>query len=116
MEITHTHPHFPDKTGCTELLADRYRSCPACIRADRLVDAFAESEDMDSGYLQRALRRLEEERKAILDHRKRERSRPDLPDKLDFPGLAFEEKKLVAAQFIEKMNVGENAAEVVWRV
>ena len=85
-------------------------------RADRLVDAFAESEDMDSGYLQRALRRLEEERRVILDHRKRERSRPDLPDRLDFPALTFEEKKLVAAQFIEKINVGENAAEVIWRV
>lgn len=85
-------------------------------RADRLVDAFAESEDMDSGYLQRALRRLEEERKAILERQKRERSRPDLPDKLDFPGLTFEEKKLVAAQFIEKINVGEDAAEVIWRV
>lgn len=85
-------------------------------RADRLVDAFAESEDMDSGYLQRALRRLEGERKAILDHQKRERSRPDLPDKLDFPALTFEEKKLVAAQFIEKINVGEDAAEVIWRV
>lgn len=85
-------------------------------RADRLVDAFAESEDMDSGYLQRALRRLEVERKAILESRKREQSRPNLPDKLDFPRLAFEEKKLVAAQFIEKINVGEDSAEVIWRV
>lgn len=85
-------------------------------RADRLVDAFAESEDMDSGYLQRALRRLEEERKVILEAHKREQNRPALPDKLDFPRLDFEEKKLVAAQFIEKINVGEDAAEVIWRV
>lgn len=85
-------------------------------RVDRLVDAFAESEDMDSAYLQRALGRLEEERKTVLEAQKREQSRPNLPDKLDFPRLAFEEKKMVAAQFIEKINVGEDAAEVIWRV
>lgn len=85
-------------------------------RADRLVDAFAESEGMDSAYLQRALHRLEAERKMILESQKREQRHAILVDKLDFLSLSFEEKKLVAAQFIEKIYVGEDAAEVVWRV
>lgn len=85
-------------------------------RADRLVDAFAESNDMDRSYLQRALRRLEQERQSILDARKRETSRPSLPDKLEFDSLSFEEKKLVASQYIERIEVNEQDAEIIWKV
>lgn len=85
-------------------------------RVDRLVDAFAESEDLNGAYLQRALKRLEEERKAVLEAQRREGARPSLPDQLDFAALSFEEKKAVAAQLIERVNVGENSAEFVWRV
>lgn len=85
-------------------------------RADRLMDAFAESEDMTNAYLQRALARLEKERKQLLEERKREATRPSLPDRLIFRELSFEEKKAVAAQFIERIEVSENSAEVKWAV
>ena len=85
-------------------------------RADRLMDAFAESEDMSNAYLQRALARLEKERKQLLEERKREATRPSLPDRLVFRELSFEEKKAVAAQFIERIEVSENSAEVKWAV
>lgn len=83
-------------------------------RADRLMDAFAQSDDMSSTYVQRALKRLEEERRCILEQRQREVSRPVLPDKLSFGTLSFEEKKLVASQFIRRILVSENSAEVEW--
>ena len=85
-------------------------------RADRLTDAFAESEDMPSVYLKRALARLEKERGELLAARKRQASRPRLPDKLDFASLSFEEKKAVAAQFIERIEVKRDSAEVKWAV
>ena len=85
-------------------------------RADRLMDAFAESEDLTNAYLQRALKKLETERRQLLEARKREVSRPKLPDRLEFTSLSFEEKKAVAAQFIERIEVGETAVEVKWAV
>ena len=85
-------------------------------KADRLLDAFANDESLDSTYLQRALSRIEKEREETLAARKREKSRPAMPDKLVFSELSFEEKKLVAAQFIERIEISENSAEIKWTV
>ena len=85
-------------------------------KADRLMDAFANDESLDGAYLQRALARLEKEREEILASRKREKSRPAIPDKLVFSELSFEEKKIVAAQFIERIEVTEDSAEIKWAV
>lgn len=85
-------------------------------RADRLMDAFAESNDLTATYLQRALAKLEQERQALLEARKRHRSRPSLPDKLVFSKLSFDEKKVVAAQFIRRIEVASDHAEICWNV
>lgn len=85
-------------------------------RADRLIDAFSESPNMSPTYLQRALARLDKERQQLLEARKRDSRRPILPQKLVFDHLSFDEKKLVAAQFIRRIEVGDDTAEVVWNV
>ena len=103
-------PAVPEKDSYTEKLADIDR------RADRLLDAFAASEKMGSPALARALDRLEKEREHLLESRKRERNRVPLPEKLIFSALSLEEKKLVVAQFIERIEVGEDSAEVKWIV
>lgn len=85
-------------------------------RADRLMDAFAESCDLSPAYLRRALSRLEAERQNLLEAKRREQSRPTLPDKLVFEDLNFEGKKTVAAQFIRRIDVGESGVEICWNV
>ena len=85
-------------------------------RADRLVDAFAESQDMSNTYIQRALQRLEAERQEVLRQRQREKQRPHLPERVVFNDLPFDEKKLVAAQFIRRVEVSEHTAHVEWAV
>ena len=85
-------------------------------RADRLIDAFAESPDLSPAYLQRALARLEEERQELLEAKKRDSKRPRLPEKLVFTELSFAEKKIVAVQFIRRVEVGDDSAEVIWKV
>jgi len=85
-------------------------------KADRLMDAFAESTEMSSEYLQRALSRIEKEREVVLEMKARQRRQTKLPDKLEFSKLSFEEKKMVAAQFIKRINVGEQTAEIIWAV
>lgn len=85
-------------------------------RAERLLDAFAQSSDLTTGYLQKALSKLEQERQALLDAQKRRQSRPQIPDKLVFSTLSFEEKKFVAAQFIRRINLFENDVEICWNI
>lgn len=85
-------------------------------RADRLVDAFAQSDEMEQSYLHRALGRLERERQSLLEAGKRESGRPVPPDLLAFDQLSFEEKKRVAAQYIERIEVKGGDAEMIWKV
>ncbi len=81
-------------------------------RAERLMDAFAESDDMTNDYLRRAIQTLEDRRSKLLEERKRQTSRPKLPDKLEFAALSFEEKKTVASQFIKRIMIDGNHVEV----
>ena len=86
-------------------------------RTDRLLDAFAESGDMSTACLQRALGRLEQERQSLLEARKREMGcREVRRQKLVFSELSFGEKKAVAAQFVERIEAEGDSAEVRWRV
>ena len=101
---------MPEKDVYAEKLVELDR------RAERLMDAFAESDDMSSGYLKRGLAKLEKEREQLLERRMREMARPKLPDELEFAALGFEEKKAVAAQFIERVEVDGDSVEVKWRV
>lgn len=103
-------PEIVRETPDTKKLAELDR------RADRLMDAFSESEDLPPDYLQRALLRIEQERQAVLESINRQKARIVMPEKVVFSELSFEEKKLVAAQFIQRINVGENRAEIIWKV
>lgn len=85
-------------------------------RADRLVDAFAASTSITPAYLQRAMARLEQKRQKILEiwQVEKKRARPVMV--LDFPSLSFQEKKLVAAQFIRRIDVSEESADILWNI
>ena len=83
-------------------------------RADRLMDAFAESCDLSPDYLRRALARIEDERQMLVEARRREQGKVAVPDNIDFYKLSFEEKKSVAAQFIRRIEVEADSAEIVW--
>ena len=83
-------------------------------RADRLMDAFAESCDLSSDYLRRALTRIENERQMLVEARRREQGKVAVPENIDFYKLSFEDKKSVAAQFIRRIEVEADAAEIVW--
>lgn len=85
-------------------------------RAERLIDAFSESSDMTSAYLHRGLRRIEEERKALTEDRRRRKGRDALPEKLVFAALPFEDKKTVAAQFIQRIEAAGDGVKIVWNV
>lgn len=93
---------------------DRARKLQTIDRKiDRLMDALAESDTVSVPYIHRAVRRLEEERQALL---RAPEQRAPLPCRLEFGALGLEEKKVVAAQFIQTIRLRGDQAEVVWRV
>ena len=85
-------------------------------RAERLLDAYAQSSDLTAVYLQKALEKLERERQELLEKQNRHQSRPKLSDKLIFSALSFDEKKIVASQFIRRINLYENDVEICWNI
>lgn len=103
-------PQKAERDSYAEKLAEIDR------RADRLLDAFAAGEHMESAALHRALDRLEKERAKLSEERAREQKRLRLPERLSFSTLNFEEKKLVAAEFIDRIELSGTAAEVKWAI
>lgn len=86
-------------------------------KIDRLMAALAESDDVTMPYVNRTIQRLEKERQELLQAREKERTKPRLSTRrIDFAALDFEQKKLVANQFIQAVRLTGNQAEVVWRI
>ena len=86
-------------------------------KIDRLMTALAESSDLTMPYINRTVSKLEEQRKELLEQQARQHSSPAVKRKhLKFGPLDFEQKKLVAAQFIQEIRLSGETAEVIWNV
>lgn len=86
-------------------------------RGDRLVDAFARNPEIDCRYLQRALNKLEQERRRLEEVQKREISLASGNQTIRrFSDMSFPEKKTMAARFIERIEVDENEVKICWSV
>lgn len=81
-------------------------------KIDRLVAALAESSEVSATYITRQIEKLHKEKETLLD-----KSTPTHPrvQQLDFDALDFPEKKLVAAEFIERILLGEDEVNIVWK-
>ena len=108
---------FPESSaqGAGQSCVHRLR-LHAAAQAQRLLDAFAGSPSLPLTYLQKALERLEQERRLLLAAQSREERRALPPRKIRFAALSFEEKKAVAAQLIRRINLAEDSAEIFWTV
>ena len=83
----------------------------------RLMFALAESSDLAMPYINQTIEQLEWQRRIQLEQQARDHAPSrHRPDHLTFGPLAFEEKKLVAAQFIEEVKLSGDTAEVIWRI
>lgn len=85
-------------------------------RANRLLDAFAENEDISTEYLHKYLAKIEKERQALFEARKKERKESICNDmQVSFYEMEFEEKKTIAAQLIECIKIKEDSVDICWR-
>ena len=86
-------------------------------KIERLISALAESSDLTMPYINRTIEKLEKQREELLERQNKLHKAPRVkPDRLRFGPLTFEQKKLVAAQFIEEIRLSGEKAEVIWRV
>lgn len=85
-------------------------------KADRIISAFTESCELTTAYLNRAVTKIEAERKALLAEMQRRSECITLPERLTFSALSFEDKKTVAAQFISRINISGENVEICWNV
>ena len=86
-------------------------------KIDRLMSALAESNALTMDYINRTIAKLEGQRQVLLAQQARQYGSTAAKLKhLKFAPLEFEQKKLVAAQFIREIKLSGETAEVNWRV
>lgn len=84
-------------------------------RIDRLVNALAESSAVSAAYISAQIDKLHRRREQLLEQMK-SGARPKEQRRLDFDGAAMEEKKIVAREFIEKILLADDCADVIWKI
>ena len=86
-------------------------------KIEHLISAIAQGSELTVPYINRAIQQLDAQRKALLEQQSRSKSRArGCADRIHVSSLSFEEKKLVAAQFIRVIKLNGDRAEVIWNV
>lgn len=82
-------------------------------KIDRLVNVLAESSEVSAIYITKQIDKLHKERETLLA-----RNIPACsPGKrLDFDAASFEEKKLIAAEFIDRILLDDNRVNIIWKI
>ena len=86
-------------------------------KIEHLMSALAEGSELTMSYINRTIEKLEQQRTRLLEKQNRLQRYPkQLPGRLKFGPLDFEQKKLVAAQFIREIRLSGETAEVIWNI
>lgn len=81
-------------------------------RIDRLVTALAESSKISASYISKQIETLHAERERLL----REAPHPaPQPQPFDFSHASFAEKRLIAAEFIERIEIEGERVNIIWK-
>lgn len=81
-------------------------------KIDRLLSALAESSEISASYISKKIDALHRERDDLL---KKSHAKKTMPQTLDFDAATFEEKKIIAAQFIEKILLDGDNVTILWK-
>lgn len=82
-------------------------------KIERLVAALAESSDISATYISKEIDKLHHKREDLL---KQSKAKKAIPQALDFDAASFDEKKLIAAQFIDRILLSGDEVNIVWKV
>lgn len=84
-------------------------------RIERLVMALSESSAVSAAYISTQIERLHSQREKLLEELRKKKSSGQKRH-LNFEQADFEEKQLVAREFIEKVMLQDDIVDVIWKV
>lgn len=82
-------------------------------KIERLVAALAESSEISASYISKQIDILHKKREALLENIPKSSLKIN---KLDFNTLEFDKKKLVAAEFIDRILLNEKNVNIIWKI
>ena len=82
-------------------------------KIERLVNALAESSDVAVSYISKQIEILHKQREEIMNQ---SRSKPTKVKSLNFKTLSFDKKKLIAAEFIERIQIEGKNVNIIWKI
>ena len=100
---------FPVEDGRTQELEELEK------KINRLVMALAESSEIAVGYISQEIERLHKQKEA-LEARLRRKNPGTKAKRIDLHAASFEEKKLVAGEFIQRISIVGDDVIIGWKV
>jgi predicted transcriptional regulator len=85
-------------------------------RIERLVSAIAESSEVTVSYISAQIDKLHQQRDHLLQEMQAGRHKGAQRLCIDFDQASFDEKKIIAREFIEKILLHDDTADVIWKV
>lgn len=84
-------------------------------RIERLVAALSESSAVSVSYISAQIEKLHGQREKLLSELHTKKG-PGHKRRLDFEAASFEEKQLIAREFMEKILLKDDEADVIWKL
>lgn len=85
-------------------------------KIDRLVAALAESSSVTVGYISKQIDRLHSQREQLLANVRKNSGAQGEQHKIQFESASFEEKSIIAKEFIERILVDEDQVHIMWKI
>ena len=86
------------------------------VKIGRLVNALAESSAVSVPYINAQIEKLHRRREQLSKELQSDPGKGGQTVRINFDHAAFEEKKIIAREFIEKILLKENSADVIWKI
>ena len=86
------------------------------VRIERLVNALAESSAVSASYISTQIEKLHHQREQMLKDLQANTRKENQRLRIDFDQASFEEKKIIAREFIEKITLKGDTADVIWNI
>ena len=85
-------------------------------RIERLVNAIAESSAVSISYISAQIEKLHRQREQLLKEMQSSTHKSGQKLHIDFDHASFEEKKIIAREFIDKILLKDDTADVIWKL
>ena len=85
-------------------------------KIERLVAALAESSSVTVGYISKQIDRLHDQREQLLSKTKQALGSQKNLYRIDFENASFQEKSIIAKEFIERILVEEDQINIMWKI